>query len=44
MLPVSWPVSVVLAAILSIIHFGFRIALNSEHFPELFIQMVSDSN
>ncbi|XP_031622871.1 adenylate cyclase type 2 isoform X2 [Contarinia nasturtii] len=38
MLPISWPVSVVLAAILSIIHFGFRIVLNSDNFPELFIQ------
>lgn len=42
MLPISWPVSVVLAAILSIIHFGLRIALNNGYFPELFIQTVSD--
>lgn len=41
MLPISWPVSVVLAAILSIIHFGFRIVLYSDNFPELFIQTVS---
>lgn len=41
MFPVSWPVSVVLAAILSIIHFSFRIVLNSGNFPELFIQTVS---
>lgn len=44
MLPISWPVSVVLAAILSIIHFGFRIVLNSDNFPELFIQTVSKIN
>lgn len=44
MLPVSWPVSVVLAAILSIIHFGFRIVLNSDDFPELFIQTVNEKS
>lgn len=42
MFPVSWPVSVVLAAILSIIHFSFRIVLSSGNFPELFIQTVSE--
>lgn len=43
MLPVSLAVSVVLAAILSIIHFSFRIVLNSDNFPELFIQTVSNN-
>lgn len=41
MLPISWPVSVVLAAILSIIHFSFRILLNTDSFPDMFIQTVS---
>lgn len=41
MLPISWPVSVVLAVILSIIHFGLRIALNTDDYPELFAQTVS---
>lgn len=41
MLPVSWPVSVVLALILSIIHLGYRVASNFHSFPRLFFETVS---
>lgn len=40
MLPVSWPVSVVLAVLLSLIHLSHRIASNAHAFPELFVEQV----
>lgn len=40
MLPISWPVSVVLAALLSLIHLSHRIASNAPGFPELFVEQV----
>ncbi|CAO1424898.1 unnamed protein product, partial [Diamesa serratosioi] len=36
MLPISWPVSVILAIILSILHIGYRIAVNFHEFSEFF--------
>lgn len=41
MLPISWPVSVVLAALLSVIHLSYRIASNLHAFPDLFLEEVS---
>lgn len=41
MLPISWPVSVVLAVLLSIIHLSYRIASNFENFPTLFMEQVN---
>lgn len=41
MLPISWPVSVVLAVLLSVIHLSYRIATNLHEFPELFLEQVS---
>lgn len=41
MLPISWPVSVVLAVLLSIIHLSYRIATNFHAFPTLFLEQVS---
>lgn len=40
MLPISWPVSVVLAVLLSVIHLSHRVATNAHAFPELFIEQV----
>lgn len=40
MLPISWPVSVVLAVLLSIIHLTYRIASNIHAFPVLFLEQV----
>lgn len=40
MLPISWPVSVVLAVLLSIIHLSYRIASNAHSFPILFLEQV----
>ena len=36
MLPISWPVSVILAIILSILHIGYRIAVSFHEFSEFF--------
>lgn len=41
MLPISWPVSVVLAVLLSIIHLSYRIASNFHAYPTLFLDQVS---
>lgn len=41
MLPISWPVSVVLAVLLSIIHLSYRIATNFHAYPTLFVEQVS---
>ncbi|KAG4070121.1 hypothetical protein HA402_013364, partial [Bradysia odoriphaga] len=40
MLPISWPVSVVLAVLLSIIHLSYRIVLNFNAFPTLFLEQL----
>ncbi|KAJ6645300.1 Adenylate cyclase type 2 [Pseudolycoriella hygida] len=40
MLPISWPVSVVLAVVLSIIHLSFRIASNFHAYPTLFLEQL----
>ncbi|XP_037041756.1 adenylate cyclase type 2 isoform X2 [Bradysia coprophila] len=40
MLPISWPVSVVLAVLLSIIHLSYRIAFNFNAFPTLFMEQL----
>lgn len=40
MLPISWPVSVVLAVLLSIIHLSYRIASNFNAFPTLFMEQL----
>lgn len=40
MLPISWPVSVVLAVLLSIIHLTYRIAANINAYPVLFLEQV----
>ncbi|XP_059607594.1 adenylate cyclase type 2 [Phlebotomus argentipes] len=41
MLPVSWPCSVVLAVILSLVHLAYRIGTNFQEFPPLFLQQLS---
>lgn len=41
MMPISWPVSVVLAIMLSIVHLAYRISTNITDAPPLFVQQVS---
>ncbi|XP_055692723.1 adenylate cyclase type 2 isoform X3 [Lutzomyia longipalpis] len=41
MLPVSWPCSVVLAVILSLVHLAYRIGTNFQEFPPIFLQQLS---
>lgn len=41
MMPVSWPVSVVMALVLSLVHLGFKVASDYQDFPPLFVQRVS---
>lgn len=41
MFPVSWPVSVILAIILSILHIGYRIATNFEDLSGMFFQQLA---
>ncbi|GAB0089440.1 Adenylate cyclase [Sergentomyia squamirostris] len=41
MLPVSWPCSVVLAVILSLVHLAYRILSKFQDFPPLFLQQLS---
>lgn len=36
MLPISWPLSVVLAIIVAFMHITYRLSTNFEHFPDFF--------
>lgn len=41
MLPISWPVSVILAVVLAFIHLGYRLGTNNLDFSSTFFQQVS---
>lgn len=44
MLPISWPVSVILAFVLGFIHLGHSLAKNVQNPPPLFFHQVPWSN
>lgn len=44
MMPISWPVSVVLAFILSVVHLAYRVSTNFNDSQPFFVQQVGDRN